>query len=415
MIAEIFSTGNEILSGAIVDTNSAHIAETLTMAGVHVARQICVGDDLDTLVNTIREISGRADIAIVTGGLGPTADDLTAEAMAAAAGVSIELDKDADASIDAYFAMRKWHRNPMDKKQAMLPQGSVFIKNPVGTAPGFAIQISRCRFFCIPGVPSEMKRMLSDAILPELERLNEKDRTIRLVKSVSLFGLPESEVGRRMAGVEDQIPGIEIGFRAKFPEIHIRIYAEGRDKETVAQKIAQAADMVHQRMGEHVFSVTEETLAGAVGRMLLERKETLAVAESCTGGLIANWLTDVPGSSGYFLFSGVTYANAAKVNVLGVSQDSLNQYGAVHETIVREMAAGVRDITGATYGLATSGIAGPDGGTEDKPVGTVCIGLATPTDVHARRLYFSFGSRDRNKTIFAMSALEILRRELTKG
>jgi nicotinamide-nucleotide amidase len=294
----------------------------------------------------------------------------------------------------------------------MLPEGADCLINPVGTAPGFVKKISQCRIFCIPGVPSEMRHMLSESVLPYIKRLQGDDHDISITKTLSLFGLPESAVGEALKTLPDEFPGIRLGLRAKFPEIHVKLYARGKEEKAMNDQIEKAAGWVLEQVGPWVFSTTGQTLAAEIGQLLLDRRETLAVAESCTGGLIANWLTDVPGSSGFFSFSGVTYANQAKIDVLGVSPDTLLQHGAVHENTVREMARGARKIAGTSFGLATSGIAGPDGGTDDKPVGTICIGLAGPGDVQAHRLQLSFGDRLRNKTFFATTALEILRREL---
>ena len=412
MIAEILSTGDEVLTGAVIDSNAAHIAEALSKEGIAVSRQSCVGDDVAHLVSILQEISNRAEVAVVTGGLGPTPDDLTAEVMAKAAGVQLVYSDMANQSIEAYFKARKRPRNPSDKKQAMLPEGADCLMNPVGTAPGFVKKINNCRIFCIPGVPSEMRVMLSDSVLPYIKKLQGENPEISLTKTLSLFGLPESRVGEDLKELPEAFPGIRLGLRAKFPEIHVKLYARGKEKKEMADKMDKAAEWVLSRIGRWVFSTTEQTMASEIGSLLIDRQETLAVAESCTGGLIANWLTDVPGSSGFFHFSGVTYANQAKIDVLGVSQDTLNRYGAVHENTVKEMAQGARKVAGTTFGLATSGIAGPDGGTDDKPVGTLCIGLSSLGDLQAHRIQLSFNDRLRNKSIFATTALEILRRKL---
>jgi len=412
MIAEILSTGDEVLTGAVVDSNAAHIAEALSEEGVAVSRQSCVGDDVAQLVSILKEISTRAYAVVVTGGLGPTPDDLTAEPLAKAAGVDLVFSDPANRSIDAYFKARERPRNPSDTKQAMLPEGAACLMNPVGTAPGFVKKINQCRIFCIPGVPSEMRHMLSESVMPYIRNIQGEDHDINITKTLSLFGLPESAVGEALKTLPNEFPGIRLGLRAKFPEIHVKLYASGKEEKKLNDQIDKAVGWVMEQLGPWVFSTTGQTLAAEIGRLLLERQETLAVAESCTGGLIANWLTDGPGSSGFFNFSGVTYANQAKIDVLGVSPDTLRQYGAVHENTVGEMARGARKIAGTSYGLATSGIAGPDGGTDDRPVGTLCIGLAGPGDIQTHRLQLSFGDRLRNKTFFATTALEILRRTL---
>ncbi len=414
MIAEILTTGDEIRSGALVDSNSAYIAETLEQAGVAVTRHTSVGDELDVLVDVMTEIGRRADVALVTGGLGPTTDDLTTEAAAMAAGVDCELDLKALQDIEEFFRQRQRMFTESNKKQALLPGGCKPMYNPVGTAPGFQIKIGKCQFFCIPGVPPEMRLMLKEQVLPRIAALQGGDRHFCLIQNISTFGMTESAVGETVADVVNAVPGIKLGLRTWFPEIHVKLYAQGNDQTQVTGLLDQATEWVTDKIGERVLSIKGNGMPKVVADLLLSKKATIALAESCTGGLIANWLTDIAGSSGYFLFSGVTYANEAKMDVLGVPQATLERYGAVHEETAKAMAAGARRVAGATYGLATSGIAGPDGGTEEKPVGTVCIGLATPTETIGRRLYYPFGKRLMNKAIFAVAALDLLRKELLK-
>ncbi len=412
IIAEILATGDEIRSGTLIDSNSAHIAQQLELAGVEVSRHHCVGDDMALLVSVLREIAERADIAVVTGGLGPTSDDLTAEAAALAAEVPLHQSSEALELVEAFF--RNFHKpiTPSNLKQSYFPEGASCIVNPTGSAPGFMISLKKCLFFFLPGVPSEMRRMLSDTVLPAIIQKIGKQRMHHRVVTLNTFGLTESMTGETLKDFSSFFPNIQLGFRAKFPEIQVKFYLHGEDEHQVTSMAQQAEAWVTDKLGDHLFSSDGENMEVVVGRLLSRNKATVALAESCTGGQIAAWLTDVPGSSDYFLFSGVVYANQAKMDVLGVPEDVLVRYGAVHEETVKHMASGVRRITGATYGLATSGIAGPGGGTDDKPVGTICIGLATPDAVYAYRFQYRFKSRNMNKQIFAMKALDILRREL---
>jgi nicotinamide-nucleotide amidase len=412
MIIEILATGDEILTGAVVDTNSAHIAQALKEIGLLGVRHSCVGDDMNHLVSTLQEIAIRADVAVVTGGLGPTTDDITAEAAAKSAGVELVLNRSALRSVEDYFRTRNRSTSSSNKKQALLPFGAEAIYNPVGTAPGFTLKIERCLFYFLPGVPFEMHRMLSDSVLPSIETLRGGRGELRRVKTISTFGLTESATGERMKGFSAEFPGIKLGFRAKFPEIQIKLYGSGKDSETIDKLMNKATESVLKKLGENVFSVDGMSMEAVVGGLLTEKKATLAVAESCTGGLISHMLTNIPGSSKYFLLSGITYSNDAKTKLLDVSPDIINQFGAVHEKTAKKMAEGVRRIAGATYGLAVTGIAGPDGGTDDKPVGTVCLGLADDRSARGFRFYFPFNNRSRNKKIFAMKALDILRQEL---
>jgi nicotinamide-nucleotide amidase len=412
MHIEILTTGDEIRTGAVIDRNSTHIAQVLEENGFSVIRHSCVGDNTDHMVSVLLEIGGRADAALVTGGLGPTSDDLTALAAAKSAGVELVLNQPALTRIERYFQSRQRRMPESNKKQAMLPRGAEPIFNSMGTAPGFVLKIGRCVFFFLPGVPAEMHRMLSDAVLLQLEKLRGISTEFNITKTISTFGLTESAAADKVAGISGMFPEITLGFRAKFPEIQIKIYGRGRDKETLRQNVNSAAEAIFDKIGDHVFSLDGSPMEVVVGRLLFERKATLAVAESCTGGLISHMLTNVPGSSNYFLFSGVTYSNDSKQKVLGVSSEIIERFGAVHETTAKEMAAGVRRIAGSDYGLATSGIAGPDGGTDEKPVGLVCIGLADRESARGFRFFYPFNSRSRNKKVFAVKALDMLRREL---
>ena len=412
MIAEIIITGDEICSGAVVDSNSSHIAQMLEGEGIQVVRHNSVCDDIDTIVSILKEIGNRADIAVVTGGLGPTTDDLTPEAAAKAAGVGLFVNDIAQAGIEDFFKTRNCSMTDIDRKQAMLPEGAECLRNPVGTAPGFQLKISRCNFFFLPGVPFEMRRMLADSVLPRIEMLCGSKREFSFVRNISIFGLTEADINQRLSALTEKFPGIKPGFRANFPEIYVKLYARGKDKNICNELLIKASEWVLSKIGENVFSVDGESMEAVVGGLLRRKKASLAVAESCTGGLLSHWITNVPGSSDYFLFSGVTYSNEAKIKVLGVLPETIERCGAVHEETAKEMAEGVRRVSGADYGLATTGIAGPGGGTDEKPVGTVCIGLATPDVIKWYRFNFTSGNRSMNKKIFAMKALDLLRMEL---
>lgn len=412
MIAEILSTGDEIRSGALIDTNGAYLADLLESSGVTVTRHTSVGDDMETLIAAFHEIGRRADIALVTGGLGPTVDDLSAEAAAKAAGVRQTLNEEALAAVSAYFESRNRVMPVSNRKQAMLPEGSEMLPNLVGTASGFAVTIGRCRFFFMPGVPHEMRRMAADQVLPRVMAMMGDDRPVHRIKTIASFGLPESKTGEMVGDVTKYFPDLKLGLRAKFPEIQVKLYAEGHDADALDRRLDAATDWVCRQLGNKVFSTDGEPMEAVVGKMLREKGATVAVAESCTGGLVSSMLTDVSGSSDYFLLGCVTYANAAKAKVLGVSPKTIGTYGAVSEETVREMAQGVREAGDATYGIATSGITGPTGGTPEKPVGTVCIGLAGPRGLFSARFLRTFVRRDMNKHIFAMIALDTLRREL---
>ncbi len=415
MIAEIIATGDEIRTGALVDRNSSYIADKLEELGVAVSRHICVGDDLAQTRAVLRETADRADIAIVTGGLGPTVDDLTTRAAAEAKGVALQLDPAALEMVTAFFKKRDFPMSPQNRKQAFFPETAVCIPNPVGTAPGFELQIEDCLFFFMPGVPHEMKRMLDDAILPAILKLSGETHMVARVKTICSFGLGESVVDEKLSGITDEFPEIQLGLRATFPVIQVKLYGRGENRQNLEKQITISEKRVCDLLGDTVFSTEGHSMAQTLGQLLAEKQATVAVAESCTGGLIASQLTDVPGSSDYFLFSGVTYANAAKEEILGVPRDVLVQHGTVHPETARHMALGARKISGADYAIATSGIAGPGGGTDEKPVGTLCVGLATPQSSRGFRYNFPFRDRGQNKKLFAAVAMNKLRKELLKN
>lgn len=410
MKAEIISTGDEIRTGSLVDTNTAYLAQELEDLGIEVVRHSTVGDDLDALSNLFAEAGGRADVVLVSGGLGPTSDDLTAAAAAKAAGVELEQNTEALRQMEAYYDMRKFKLSGANLKQSYLPQGCGVLHNQNGTAPGFGLKINRARCFFMPGVPPEMKGMFNNAVMPKLVGMLGQDAMIRTVWVCSCFGLGESTVYERLADFEKLYPDLILGFRASIPIVEVKIYANGNEAPTLECRLREASMWVMDKLKGYVFAEGSKSLAEAVGDLLRERRQTMAAAESCTGGLIASQITDIAGSSDYFLLSAVTYANTAKENVLGVKINTLMDYGAVSLETVREMAVGAREAVNADYGLAISGIAGPDGGSPDKPVGTVCIAVATADDVIARKLERNYGNRLRNKSMFAALALDMLRR-----
>jgi nicotinamide-nucleotide amidase len=289
------------------------------------------------------------------------------------------------------------------------------MENPVGTAPGFTMEIGKTHFFFLPGVPNEMRRMMTDQVLPRIRKRQGAEAGRDLTRVLSTFGLGESEAAQRLSNFDSRFPELRLGYQAKFPGVLLKVYGGEGDPAVISRNIDEGVAWICGKLGKRVVSLEGRPLEEVVGHLLAKRHETLAVAESCTGGLISHLVTNVPGSSDYFLFSGVTYANTAKTGVLGVSTETIEKYGAVHEETVKEMAAGARKAAGATYGLATSGIAGPEGGTDEKPVGTVCIGIATPDGLSAERRLYTFGDRFLKKQIFAAAALDMLRNHLLPG
>ena len=279
MKVEILITGDEIRSGAVADRNSAYIAMKLEEAGFTVMRHTCVGDNVDDLVLILQEIGSRSDAALVTGGLGPTPDDLTAQAAATSAGVDLVLNPSALHGVESYFKARNRTMPDSNKKQAMLPRGAAPILNPLGTAPGFMLKIDRCMFFFLPGVPLEMEKMLSDTVLVQLEKLRGNICEFNMVKTISTFGLTESATADRVSGISEMFTNITLGFRARFPEIQIKLYGRDKNKDALHQSMMRATHVVVGEIGDHVFSDDESPMEAVVGRLLLKRNATLAVAD----------------------------------------------------------------------------------------------------------------------------------------
>ena len=411
MIAEVLATGDEIRSGALVDTNSAYISEKIEELGVKITRHNCVGDDENELTAILLELADRADIVIVTGGLGPTLDDLSRETAARAAGIPLQLDTKVLEKIENFFISRQKNMPRNNARQAQFPQGAEILENPIGTAPGFSLKIGRGTFFFLPGVPAEMRKMLNEQVIPRI-KLKLKVPYYYETKTISTFGLGESALEEKLSDFPALFPNLKLGFRASFPEVQVKIYQQNSDESALVRAQEKATIWIKEKLGNKIVSLTGQPMATVVGDLLVQQKATLAVAESCTGGLIANWLTDRPGSSDYFLLAAVTYANAAKQKVLGVPPTILEKFGAVHEETAKAMAAGAKALSGSTYAIATTGIAGPAGGSPEKPVGTVWSALTGPSGIKCKRYFSPFGKRQLNKKIFAIQALNFLRLEL---
>lgn len=407
MKAAILSTGTELTRGELVNTNAAWLSEELTSLGLEVVEHLTVDDDTGRIVDAVRSLGERADFVVCTGGLGPTTDDLTAAAVAQAMVVPLVRD---DASLEQIRRMfEKFGRpmSPWNEKQADLPQGCTVLPNAHGTAPGFAVTVARARMFFLPGVPREMKPMFSEHVTPAIAAVVER-RTHQI--HLRTLGLGESEIQHRLADVEAAHPGVTIGYRAHMPEVEVKVHARA-DGESAAEALArEVAEVVRDRLGDAVYGDRSDTFPGVLGQLLRNRGLTLALAESCTGGLVGEMLTAVPGSSDYLFLDVVAYANGAKTNVLGVEPELLRAHGSVSAEVARAMAEGALRIGHVELALSITGIAGPTGGTGDKPVGTVHFGVARrghTTEVHHR--VFS-GDRERIRMLAAYTALRLLYR-----
>ena len=404
---QLLLTGNEIMSGDTVDSNSALIARRLGELAIGVYRKVTVGDDVELLKRELAEMAANADVVIVNGGLGPTVDDLTAEILAAVAGVGIEEHPDAITHLEAWCAQRNLQLNAANRKQAMLPAGCTLVDNPIGSAVGFEMPVGNCRVICTPGVPGELAAMLDDILASLSQQLDapvERD-----ILRLQTFGLGESTAQQMISDAYPEWPAeVDLGFRAGAPQMEIKLTIDSGNAAITQRRCRQQLDAL---FGDHIIGEGDTLLAERVLQLLRERGQTLATAESCTGGLIASMLTRIPGSSDGFHAGFVTYANDIKHSVLGVSEQVLDQEGAVSEPVVVQMARGAMERSGADYAVAVSGIAGPDGGTEDKPVGTVWLAWGSAENIRTRCLCWPV-ERTLFQTMVAAGALDVIRRML---
>jgi nicotinamide-nucleotide amidase len=402
---ELIATGDELLTGQVVDTNSPWLLDRLWDLGVMARRKTLVGDDRADILAALHESTLRADLVVMSGGLGPTEDDLTAEVVAAAMGVPLETHAPSLAAIRARFAKLGREMTPNNEKQARFPRGAAVLPNRFGTAPGFSVRLGRGDLVALPGVPVEYRGLSEEFVLPGIAARLGAVPAFRLVK---LFGVPESHADERMRPVMDDPANrdVRFGYRAHWPEIHVKwAVPGGPDAGARADAILAR---VRELFGEAIFAEGKEELAGIVVERLSARRERVAVAESCTGGLIAETLTSVPGSSAVFDLGIVAYANEMKSRFVAVAPELLEAHGAVSEPVALGLAEGVRRAAAATWGIGVTGIAGPDGGTPEKPVGTVHLALAGPRGTHAlMRLYR--GDRERVRHQAAFEALNLLR------
>ena len=418
MNIEIINTGSELLLGRVLNTHQQWLCRHLADLGYTVDRQVAVPDTGRDIQQAVREALGRADLILVTGGLGPTSDDVTRDLIAELLQRPLREDAAVVAVIEGFFAQRQRPMPARTRVQALVPEGAVVLPNAHGTAPGLLIEVSPNPFrergrtswlVMLPGPPRELHPMFREQVVPQLrQRLPlEGEFVCRTLKTT---GLGESFVEEKIASPLQPLvaAGLEIGYCARVGEVDVRFVARGPG---AAQTVAEAERLVRALMPQHIFGEDDDQLEAVIVRRLTERKQTLALAESCTGGLLAHRITNVPGASAVFLAGLVTYSNEAKQRLLGVRAETLAAHGAVSEPVAREMAEGARERNGADYALAVTGIAGPAGGTPEKPVGTVFIALATARKTVALHPVNRF-DRETFKYVTSQQALELLRRNL---
>jgi nicotinamide-nucleotide amidase len=400
--AVILSTGDELTSGLTVDTNSNFLADKLFESGIDLVAVLTVGDDAERIRWAFTNGLDRADLVIATGGLGPTADDLTTETLAATLDRKLRFDEESAEHIRALFRSIGRTMPENNLRQAMFPEGAVILANSLGTAPGYRVEVEwkgRTRFVVVmPGVPREMK--------PRIRSLDETGLVYRS-RSFQTFGASESALDEMMKGAISPDEG-RLSFRAAFPQISVRVTAHGSPDE-VDEKLVHLGERVRGRIGDYIFGEGGETMEAVVEGLLRSRGWKLATAESVTGGLVSERLTTVPGSSQVFAGGVVAYTLETKQAVLGVGRETLERYGAVSDATAKEMASGARRVCGADLAVAVTGVAGPDGGTPDSPVGTVYVGFAAEGILVSRR-YQLWGTRDGIRLLASQIALDWVRR-----
>jgi nicotinamide-nucleotide amidase len=414
MHVEMLCTGDELVTGLITDTNSPWFEARLFQLGIKVERVLLVGDVRPDITQALLEVSSRADMALVSGGLGPTMDDFTLECAAAAAGVPVVEDARALAWIKERYAQRNVQLNPGALRMARVPQGAEVVRNPAGSAPLVIFRLGRCQLFFVPGVPREYKALAEGEVLPRIRAALETDpqrvyRSFRLLKTV---GMPESVLDAKVAPLVPSHPLVVFGFRTHAPENHLKLMATAATQAEADAALRAAEQASRELLGQAVFGADDEEYAPVLARLLTKAGATLAVAESCTGGLVSQLLTAVPGSSAFFIGGAVSYSEKMKRAWAGVPEQVLERHTAVSRETAVAMAEGVRASCGTHYALSVTGYAGPSGGTPEDPVGTVYCALAAQGHPTRCERFSLSGDRDRVRQFAASSALELLRQHL---
>jgi nicotinamide-nucleotide amidase len=409
MAGELITVGDELLSGRVVNSNAAEIARQLSRAGFELRWITVVGDSEEDITAALVTAMERAAFVLTTGGLGPTEDDRTSTAIARALGRPLCRDPLSWSILSSHIEQVRLPMTPGIGKMADLPEGAQRIDR-IRPRAGFYIGDASRPLFCLPGVPAELREMLADFVLTTLQRQFPEQKPLE-ARALRIFGLRESEVGHRLSGLERTYPGLRVGYLPCFPEIHLTLTVQAATRNAAESILNAAARTVSQRLYPHVYGQGEEALEVVVGRLLSERGHTLAIAESCTGGLIADRISNVPGSSAYFDCAMVTYSEAAKTTHLDVPGEIIARHGVVSAEVAEKMARGIRGRTNATVAVAVTGVAGPTGGTPDNPVGSVYMALLCGEAVRVDRFRFK-GSRRDIKTLAAHTALDWLRRAM---
>ncbi len=408
MLADILSIGDELTSGQTLNRNATWLSEQLQQFGIRARQHVTVGDQLDEIVHALRWMHRGADLILITGGLGPTDDDLTRQALAAAMDEELVTDADALAEIEAFFRRLNRPMPDVNRVQALRPASARCISNSAGTAPGIMAKWDCCRVFAMPGVPREMKVMFETSVAPELKM--DGYPTVLRIATINTFGAGESWVGDKIRDLMKRGAEPSVGTTVHDGIVSVRIYARGTESQALAA-IRTMTQEITERLGDLIFSTGNESIESVLIQSLRSCRQTVATAESCTGGLLAELLTGIPGASNCFHGGWVTYSNALKIQELDLSPELLQTHGAVSAPVAEAMAKAARDKARTNWGISTTGIAGPDGGTAEKPVGTVYIGLAGSDETEVRRFQFP-GQRAQIRLRAAQMAMTMLRLKL---
>lgn len=407
--ASIVSIGNELLNGQTVDTNTTYLSSELLSIGIPVVSSYTIGDDVDAIVRAFNLAVADADIVLVTGGLGPTDDDLTRQAFAGYLGTKLQLQADLLDRLENFFKKRNLQMSEKNKIQAYIPTGAKPIENSLGTAPGIMAEVKGKLIFAFPGVPSEMKRMFTKSVFPELQRFSGEQAVV--VRKLRCFGAGESAIAELLGDACLRGRNPLVNCTVEYGIITLHVIATSGDKDTARQMAEKEEKTIRNTLGELVYGAAEQSLAEVVGEKLARQGKTIAVAESCTGGTVARLLTDIPGASKYFTHGWITYSNAAKTSELGIAAELIEKYGAVSEQVAQAMAFNARKKARTDFAIGITGIAGPDGGTEQKPVGLVYISVDSDNGCDTKRCFFSHGRRSIRLRA-AQTALNMLRLRL---
>jgi nicotinamide-nucleotide amidase len=409
MQTEIIIIGNELISGKTRDLNGWYASGCLLSHGLEASEIRTVGDNYDTLSSVLKSAVKRSHFIIITGGLGPTEDDLTTEIASKVLDMPLFLDQAVLEHIRSTTKKSALHWSPSLEKLAWLPRGATML-DPQGEMCGFSVSKGDSILYFLPGVPEQMRELMNRCVIPDMLR-RYRPATVPRHRILKVYGLTESRISDVFKGLSDELKRVLFGFYPSFPENHITITVRGKDDKEIERELNRAEKKIRPLLGSYIFASGDTTMESVVGELLKKRKMTLSVAESCTGGLIGHRLTSISGSSLYFERGLIVYSNLSKVEMLGVMQKTIDSYGAVSGQVVREMAEGVKKIAKTDMGLAVTGIAGPSGGSEDKPTGTVFIGLSVDGKIVSGQYCFS-GDRDKVKHNTSEMALDWVRRYL---